>query len=388
MILLNGGKVMTMAGAVIDGGKVLVGDDGRIAAVGRDIEVPAGAEVLDCSGCIVTPGIIDAHTHVGMQESTLRWEGNDVNEAMKPLTPDMRAIDSIYPDDEELELSLKNGITAACVAPGSANVVGGTSVAIKLHGSCIDDMVIKDPVAMKAAFGENPKNIHGQSGRSPRTRMSVASLLRGLLARTVRYAEDLEEANNSEKGKKPAYDPELEAMLPVIRGQIPLKVHAHRDYDMLTALRIAREFGIRLTMEHCTEGHLIVDKLLEAGFPVQVGPSLGHKSKPELREKSFATPGILQKAGLQVSIITDSPVIPLHHLPLCAGLAVREGMDEYEAWKAITINPAKTLGIDDRVGSLEVGKDADIAVFSGNPLREIQAYARYVLVNGCVVVSN
>ena len=248
-------------------------------------------------------------------------------------------------------------------------------------------MLIKDPVAMKAAFGENPKSLHGQAGRSPRTRMSIAALLRNLLTKTIQYAKELDEAEEDSSKKKPSFDPELQAMIPIIKRQMPLKVHAHRDYDILTAIRIAKEFNIILTLDHCTEGHLIVDKLKEAGFPVLVGPSLGSKSKPELRDKSFATPGILQKAGLQVCIITDSPVIPLHHLPLCTGLAVREGMDEEEAWKAVTINPAKVLGIDDQLGTLAKGKVANIAVFCGNPLRDIQAKAKYVLVDGKVVVN-
>ena len=386
MILLTGGTVKTMAGADIVDGQVLIDGD-KIVAVGKKVRVPRGTEKIDCKGCIVTPGLIDAHTHVGLHESSLRWEGNDVNEGLKPITPDMRALDGAYPNDEELDSSLKAGITAACVTPGSANVVGGTACVIKLYGNCIDDMLIKDPVAMKAAFGENPKSLHGQAGRSPRTRMSIAALLRNLLTKTIQYAKELDEAEEDSSKKKPSIDPELQAMIPVIKRQMPLKVHAHRDYDILTAIRIAKEFNIILTLDHCTEGHLIVDKLKEAGFPVLVGPSLGSKSKPELRDKSFATPGILQKAGLQVCIITDSPVIPLHHLPLCAGLAVREGMDEEEAWKAVTINPAKVLGIDDQLGTLEKGKVANIAVFCGNPLRDIQAKAKYVLVDGKVVVN-
>ncbi len=324
-----------------------------------------------------------------MLESSLRWEGTDVNESIKPATPDMRAIDGTFPYDEEIRNALEAGITAACITPGSANVIGGTACVIKLDNdkNCIDDMVIKDPVAMKVAFGENPKGAHGQAGRSPKTRMCIAAVLRNMLAKTMQYAKEIDEAEKDSTKKRPAFDPELEAMLPVVRRQIPLKAHAHRDYDILTAIRIAKEFNVMMTLEHCTEGHLIVEKLKEAGFPVQVGPSFGHKGKPELSEKTFATPGILQHAGLQVSIITDSPVIPLHYLPLCAGLAVREGMDEEEAWKAITINPAKVLGIDDIMGSLESGKVANISVFSGNPLRDIQAKARYVFVDGKMVVK-
>ena len=388
VLLLYGGTVKTMIGPDIEDGQVLV-KDGKIAAVGKKVKAPRNVQKLDCTGCIVTPGLIDAHTHVGLHENSLRWEGTDVNESIKPATPDIRAIDGAFPDDEEIHNALEAGITAACITPGSANVIGGTACVIKLDNdtNCIDDMVIKDPVAMKVAFGENPKGCHGQAGRSPKTRMCIAAVLRNMLAKTIQYAKEIDEAEKDSTKKRPTFDPELEAMLPVIRRQIPLKVHAHRDYDILTAIRIAKEFNVLLTLDHCTEGHLIVDKLLEAGFPVQIGPSFGHKSKPELSEKTFATPGILQHAGLQVSIITDSPVIPLHYLPLCAGLAVREGMDEEEAWKAITINPAKVLGIDDTMGSLEQGKVANIAVFSGNPLRDIQAKAKYVFVDGNLVVE-
>ncbi len=386
MILLTGGTVKTMVGPDIEEGQVLIDGD-KIVAVGKKVRVPRGTEKINCKGCIVAPGLIDAHTHVGIHECSVRWEGDDVNETIKPITPDIRALDGIYPSDEELDAALKSGVTVACVTPGSANVVGGIACAIKLYGNCIDDMLIKEPVAMKAAFGENPKGLHGQAGRSPKTRMAIAALLRNLLMKATQYAQDLDEAAEDSSKKKPTFDPELQAMIPVIKRQIPLKVHAHRDYDILTAIRIAKEFNIRLTLDHCTEGHLIVDKLKEAGFPVQVGPSFGHKSKHELRDKTFATPGILQHAGLQVSIITDSPVTPLHYLPLCAGLAVREGMDEQEAWKAVTINPAKVLGIDDQFGSLEVGKVGNIAVFEGNPLRDIQAKAKYVLVDGKVVVN-
>ena len=389
LLLLYGGTVKTMIGPDIKDGQVLV-KDGKIVAVGKIVKAPRNAQKLDCTGCIVTPGLIDAHTHVGMHESILRWEGADINESFKPVTPDMRAIDGAYPDDEEIGNALRSGITAACITPGSANVIGGTACVIKLYENnrhCIDDMVIKDPVAMKVAFGENPKGAHGQAGRSPKTRMCIAAMLRNHLAKAMQYAKEIDEAEKDSTKKRPSFDPELEAMLPVVRRQIPLKVHAHRDYDILTAIRIAKEFNVLLTLEHCTEGHLIIEKLKEAGFPVQIGPSFGHKSKPELREKTFATPGILQHAGLQVSIITDSPVTPLHYLPLCAGLAVREGMDEQEAWKAITINPAKVLGIDDMMGSLEPGKVANIAVFSSNPLHDIQAKAKYVLVDGEVVVK-
>ncbi len=381
MLLIRGGLVKPLSGPDLPGGQVLI-DGGRIAAVGTDLSVPEGTEVWDASGCVVTPGLVDAHTHIGLDEEAIRWEGADYNETSDPVTPHMRGIDGINPQDEAFRLALQGGVTAAVTGPGSANVIGGTFVAIRLAGRTADEMVLKDPAAMKAAFGENPKGCYGQQGRkAPVTRMGVAALLRETLEKTRRYAEEIAEAEADSTKKRP-YDAKLEAMLPVIRREIPLKCHAHRADDMLTAIRVAEEFGIRLTLDHCTDGHLIADILAEKGYPVLVGPSLGNKSKFELKNKTFATPGILYRAGLEVCIITDAPVIPLYHLALCAGLAVREGLPEDAAWRAITLNPARVAGVADRIGSLEAGKDADIAVFSSDPLHDIQAVAKQVFVCG------
>ena len=381
MLLIKGGTVKTITHGDIEDGEILI-DDGKILAVGKGLEVPEGCEVFDAAGKLVTPGLIDGHTHIGLDESAIRWEGADYNEMSEPVTPEMRGIDGLNPIDEAFQLALKGGVTTAVTGPGSANVMGGTFLALKLYGNCVDEMVIRDPVAMKVAFGENPKWVYGQNGKKkPVTRMGIASLLRETLSKAKRYAEDLEAAEKKDE-KKPSYDFRMEALLPVLRKEIPLKAHAHRADDILTMLRIAREFDVDVTLDHCTEGHLIVDQLVKANKPVLVGPTLGGKSKYELKNKSFVTPGILSKAGLEVCIITDAPVIPLQHLPLAAGLAIREGMDEEAAWRASTINPAHVAGIDGRVGSLEAGKDADIAVFDGNPLREIQAKAVQVFVNG------
>ena len=381
MLLIKGGLIKTITCGDIPDGEILI-DEGKILAVGKALDVPEGCEVFDAGGKLVTPGLIDAHTHIGLDESAIRWEGADYNEMSEPVTPEMRGIDGLNPIDEAFPLALAGGVTAAVTGPGSANVIGGTFLAVKLYGNCVDEMVIRDPVAMKVAFGENPKGVYGQNGKKkPVTRMGIAALLRENLSKAKNYAKELETAEK-EGGKKPAYDFRLEAMLPVVRKEIPLKAHAHRADDILTMLRIAREFDVDVTLDHCTEGHLIVEQLVKAGRPVLVGPTLGGKSKFELKNKSFATPGILAKAGLEVCIITDAPVIPLQHLPLAAGLAVREGMEEEAAWRAVTINPAHVAGIDSRVGSLEAGKDADIAVFDANPLREIQARAVQVFVNG------
>lgn len=381
MLLIQGGTVKPIAGPDIENGQVLV-DGGKIVAVGRDLPVPEGTEVFDATGCLVTPGLIDAHCHIGLLGEAVRWEGDDVNEMSNPLTPEMRGSDGINPLDESFRLALEGGVTTAVTGPGSANAMGGTFCALKLKGTCVDEMVIRDPVAMKIAFGENPKGCYGQNGgKKPITRMAVAALLRDILTRARRYAAEVEEAQADATKKRP-YDAQLEALQPVLRREIPLKAHAHRADDILTALRIAREFDVDITLDHVTEGRLILPQLVAAGKPVLVGPGLTAKSKFELRDLSFETPGVLDEAGLQVCIITDAPVIPLYYLPLCAGLAIKAGMKEESAWRAITLNPAQVAGIDSRVGSLEPGKDADIAIFEGNPLRDIQARTRRVYVSG------
>lgn len=377
MLLIQGGTIKPITGEDIPDGQILI-DNGKILEIGKNITVPGDCEVFDASGMLVTPGLIDAHTHIGVHESAVGWEGVDCNETSDPVTPELRAIDGINPMDESLSLALSGGVTTAVTGPGSTNVIGGTFLAMKLRGTCVDDMVIRNPVGMKAAFGENPKGYYGQQGRKkPVTRMGIAALIRQTLTRAGQY-----EKNRNDPSKDCPLDLQMEAMLPVIRKEIPLKVHAHRADDILTALRIAKEYDINITLDHCTEGHLIIDQLVKAQKPVLVGPSLSSKSKFELKNKTFSTPGILAKAGLEVCIITDAPVIPLEYLSFYAGLAVRYGMDEKDAWRAITINPARVAGIDNLVGSLEPGKDADIAIFSGNPLREIQAVPVQVFVNG------
>ena len=381
MLLIRNGHIRPITSPDIACGEILV-DEGKIIAIGEHVDAPADVQIIDAQGMLVTPGFVDGHCHIGMHEEASRWEGNDTNEYSDPVTPQVRAIDSINPLDEAFGNALRGGVTTAVTGPGSANVIGGAFCAMKLHGDCVDDMLIKEPVAMKIAFGENPKGAYGQNGKkAPVTRMMTAALLRENLKKAQRYMEEVDAAEKDENQKRP-FDMKMEALLPVMRGEIPLKSHAHRADDIMTSIRVAKEFGVKITLDHCTEGHLIVRHLAEFGAPVLVGPSFGSKSKQELKEKSFATPGILEKAGLNVSIITDAPVIPLYYLPLCAGLAVREGMSYEGAWKAITINPARVAGIDGRVGSLEVGKDADIVLFSGDPLKDIGARAKLVLVNG------
>ncbi|HJA36623.1 MAG TPA: amidohydrolase [Firmicutes bacterium] len=385
MILIRNGLVKTMAGPDIENGQVLL-DGGKIVAVGKEVNAPADAQVIDATGCLVTPGLIDGHCHIGMEEAAIGFEGTDGNECTDPLTPQVRAIDAIQPMDETLAQAAAAGVTTAVTGPGSGNVVGGTFVALKMHGSRVDDMVLKYPVAMKCAFGENPKRVYGTQKKMPMTRMGTAALLRDLLARTVEYDEAKKAyAADPKNNKKPAIDVKLEAMLPVIHKEIPLKAHAHRADDIFTALRIAKEFDVDITLDHCTEGHLIVDELVKEGKGVLVGPTMGDKSKFELKNKSFETPKAMNEAGLTMCIVTDAPVLPLEYLSLCAGLAVNAGLDEQEAWKAITINPAKITGLSDRVGSLEVGKDADVAIFRGNPITDLQYTTAYTIINGEIV---
>ena len=380
MILIKNGHIKPMVGQDLENGCVLIDDNGKIAAVAAEIEAPAGATVIDAAGRLVTPGCVDAHCHIGLDNEGMGWEGHDYNEITDPITPHLRAIDSINPQDEAFGLALQGGVTSACTGPGSANVVGGTFVAMKLSGIRIDKMIIKNPVAMKCAFGENPKRCYGQGAKkSPMTRMGTAALLRELLFKSKRYLEDKEE------GKNPAFDMKLEAMIPVMKGEIPLKAHAHRADDILTSIRIAKEFGVNITLDHCTDGALIAGELAEEGRSAFVGPTLGNKSKIELRNKSFTTPKALHEAGVPISIITDAPVIPLQYLPMCAGLAINSGLDYEEGWRAITINPAVQTGIGDRVGSLEPGKDADVVIWTADPMVTLGAESYTTIVDGKIV---
>ena len=380
MLFITNAYIKPMVGADIPNGSLLISDEGKIVALGEDLSVPADAQVIDAGGRLVTPGCIDAHCHIGLDNEACGWEGKDYNEIVDPITPQMRAIDSINPLDESLPNALRGGVTSACTGPGSANVVGGTFTSIKLAGKRVDKMIIKDPVAMKCAFGENPKRCYGQNGKkAPMTRMGTAALLRELLFKTRRYMED------KAAGKNPGFDMKLESMIPVLEGKIPLKAHAHRADDILTSIRIAKEFGVRITLEHCTDGALNADELAEERNWAFNGPSQGSKSKIELMNKSFTTPAVLHEAGVKICIITDAPVIPLQYLPMCAGLAVNAGLDMEEAWKAITISPATAIGIADRVGSLEPGKDADVVIWTADPLTTVGGEAWKTIVDGKIV---
>lgn len=335
-----------------------------IKEIAPDLSPVGEEEIIDAAGLRIYPGFIDAHSHLGLDNYGMGYEGHDYNEMNDIVACHLRALDSFNPLERGVRFALEGGVTTVGTGPGSANVLGGTFIAVKTHGHCVDDMIIKDSVAMKCAFGENPKRCYQSKGDS--ARMTTAAKLREMLFNAQDYLKRKESAED--ESKLPKFDMKMEALIPVLKGEIPLKAHAHRADDICTAIRIAKEFGVKMTLEHCTEGHLIPDVVLRSGFPAAVGPTLTNASKIELCNKTFETPGVLDRAGVQVSIITDSPVIPQQYLPLCAGLAIKAGMNPFSALKAITINPAKHLGIEDRVGSLEVGKDADIVLTDGDPM--------------------
>ena len=358
-------------------GDILV-EDGKIRAVGEGLEIPEGTQIIEAEGLQVYPGFVEAHGHIGLDGYGIGYEGMDYNEMNDIISPQMRGIDGVKPLDPALPMAAAAGVTCVCVGPGSANVLGGTFTTIKTVGRRVDDMVVRDNVAMKCAFGENPKRVYRDKKDS--SRMTTAALLRETLFKAGEYLEK-KEAAGDDLSKRPAFDMKMEALIPVMKREIPLKAHAHAAEDIFTALRIAKEFQLKITLEHVTEGHLIVEELAAENVPLAVGPTLTSASKFELRNKSWVTPGRLAAAGCQVSIITDSPVIPQEYLPLCAGLAVQAGMDPFAALQALTINPARHAGIADRVGSLEAGKDADIVIMDGCPF-EVSSRVKHVLIDG------
>jgi imidazolonepropionase-like amidohydrolase len=385
MLLIKNGYIKTMSFGDIEKGQILV-ENGRIKDVGKILEAPEDVKIVDAEGCIVTPGLIDAHCHLGMWEEGIGFEGADGNEMTDPVTPHLRAIDAINPMDISFQEAREGGVTTAVTGPGSANVIGGTFAAIKTYGKRIDKMIIKDPVAMKIAFGENPKRVYDDQHKAPSTRMGTAAILRETLFEVKKYIEEKEKAMQDPE-ESLDFDMKMEAMIPVMKKKIPLKAHAHRADDIFTALRIAKEFDLDITLDHCTEGHLIAEELIEENKFIIVGPSLSGRTKFELKNLTFETPKILNEAGLKMAIMTDSPVIPLQYLSLCAGLAVKAGLSEEEAWKTITINAAEIAGISDRVGSIEKGKDADIVIFKGNPLLDISHEVKMTIIDGNIVYN-
>lgn len=380
-----GGKIMTMAGKEYEEGVLRI-LNGKIAAVGDKQSVsvkPAKDErVIQLDGAWVMPGIIEAHCHMGITEEKKGMEGDDCNETVDPITPYLRAVDAINTMDAAFGDAVRAGITAAMIGPGSSNVVGGQFALLKTHGRRVDDLVVKAPAAMKVAFGENPKVNYSGQGKSPSTRMATAAMLRReIFEAGVYLARKERAAENSENFEE---DFTKECWIPVLRGEIPLKAHVHRVDDIFTAIRIAKEFGLHMTLDHCSEGHLIAEELAEEGYPAIVGPDLASRSKIEVQNMAFKTAGVLSKAGVLTAITTDHPVSLIQSLPICAGMAVKAGLPMEEGWKAITINPAIICGVADRLGSLEVGKDGDVAIFDGNPM-EVFTETLYTIIDGEVV---
>ncbi|NLG89234.1 MAG: amidohydrolase [Clostridiaceae bacterium] len=370
--------------SMIENGYIHI-DGGIIKEIGPMANCPQDTDIIDAKGRYVLPGLVDAHTHIGLFEDSVGFEGDDGNEAIDPVTPQLRAIDGIYHADRSFDEARQWGVTTVVCGPGSSNVICGQFAALKTYGRSVDEMVFKQPCALKVAFGENPKSVHIEKNRMPSTRMTTAAILREQLYKAKEYMDNWEEyRKNPDEKDKPEFDIRLEALIPVLKRELIMKVHAHRADDILTALRIAEEFNLDITIDHCTEGYMISDILRQKNVKVILGPLLTDRSKIELRNQSIEAPGILSKEGIPVAIMTDHPAVPIQYLLLSASVAVREGMAEEDALKAITINAAKSAGIDDRVGSLEPGKDADIVIFSGYPF-DYKTKVDMTIINGKVV---
>lgn len=374
MLLIQNGLLYTMERDGPIRGDILI-NEGKIAKIAESISPGGVSEVFDAAGLNVFPGFIDPHSHIGIAEEKKTLQGDRSNEGTNPITPCMRAIDAINPMDSAFHNALATGITGVMAGPGSANPIGGQFAFIKTHGRCVDDMTVMAPAAIKTAFGENPMTNYGMNGNMPSTRMGTASLIREELTAAKQYFTGQDTAGSSFA---------MECYRELFAGKIPLKAHVHRADDIFTAMRIAGEFGLDLTLDHCTEGHLIAHEIAQRGYPAIVGPSLASRSKDEVSLSDFKTPGILQKAGVLVAITTDHPVSRIQYLPLCAGLAAKEGMGKWEALKAITINAARICRVEHRLGSLKEGKDADIAIYKGDPLC-IESSAVVTIINGKTV---
>ena len=369
-------------GNLVPNGYVAVSGD-KIAKVGPMEECPDHweGETLDARQGHILPGFIDAHCHLGMFGDALGFEADDGNEATDPCTPHLRAIDAVNPLDRCFEEARQAGVTTVLTGPGSANPISGQFAAIKTTGKWVDAMVVQAPAAMKLALGENPKCVYNERHETPVTRMATAAIIRENLAKALEYGEKLERAAEDEEEDKPDYDAKLEALLPVVRGELPVHIHAHRADDIATAIRISKEFGLKCVIVHGTEAHLIPELLVQEGVPVITGPCLGDRSKPELANMTIESPAVLALHGVKTAICTDHPEVPVQHLALCAAMAVKGGMNPEAALAAITINPAQIAGIDNRVGSLTPGKDADIVITSGHPIN-LFSRVQTVLIGG------
>ena len=380
MLLLKNGLIHTMTQEVFSG-DILI-DNGKIVSVGATLSGDC-AEIIDLGGRFVLPGLIDAHCHIGMWEDGMGEEGADGNEMTDPITPELRAVDGLNPFDPCFKEARDAGVTTVVTGPGSANVIGGQFAALKTFGRSIEEMTLRDPIAMKAATGENPKGVYTEKKVAPTTRMAIASLFRSTMTDAIEYEKGM-----AKEEDKPDRDIAMDALLPVINRELTVKIHAHRADDILTGLRLAKEFNLKVTIDHCTEGYMITDvlkdRLIEQGAGIIIGPLLSERSKIELKNLSFSAPRVLEEAGIPFAMMTDHPVIPIQFLPVQAGLAVREGLSEETALRSITRYAAEIVGISDRVGTLEAGKDADIAVFDGHPF-DYRTHCVLTLIKGKIV---
>lgn len=379
-LLITNAKIYTMEGRPIENGW-LETENGVIKALGEGKAPEPCGDTFDADGGILLPGFIDAHTHIGMMEDSLDFEGDDVNEDTDPSTPQLSAEDAVNPLDRCFDDALSAGITTVVTGPGSANPIGGRLIAMKTYGRRVDSMIVKSPVAIKFALGENPKSCYHSNHETPVTRMATASIIREQLYKAQKYLEKIESSEVDEDVDEPDFDYKCEVLIPLLRREIQAHFHAHRADDIFTAIRIAKQFNLDYVIVHGTDGHLITEELANEHARVLSGPFLGDRCKPELHNQTPRSPGIMSHAGLEVAIITDHSVVPIEYLPLCAALAVKFGMDYTQALRAITINPAHIVGIDDRVGSLAAGKDADFAIFDGDPLI-LNSNVKFVAVNG------
>ncbi len=381
-LVITNAHVVPVEGEPFDG-MVLV-EQGQISALGPEVSVPEGAEVVDAEGQWVVPGLVDAHVHLGVWEEGEGWAGQDTNEMTDPVMAAARALDGINPREQGFDDALGGGITSVNVNPGSGNPIGGLTVALKTYGRYVDEMVLRNPSGLKAALGENPKRVYGDQKKTPATRLGVALVLRKAFTEARNYAEKSRRA--SDEGEYAEGHLVNQALVQVLNREIPWRQHCHRADDIATAIRIAEEFGYQLVLDHGTESYLIADLVAEKQVPVLYGPLIVSRSKVEVRERTAAAPGILDRAGVKVSIITDHPVVPIEHLVTQVAMAVKEGMDRDAALRAVTINPAEVMGVADRVGSLAVGKDADLVLWSGDPL-DLQSRALRVWIEGQEVYS-
>jgi imidazolonepropionase-like amidohydrolase len=373
-----GARIYPISGTVLPKGTILW-KDGKLVAVGPEVELPPDTQIIPGDRLSVTPGFIDAHTHLGIMEEIYQWEGDDVNEISDPVTPALRALDGINPFDIGFQDALSGGVTTVMTGPGSANVIGGMSLVMKTAGPNLDSMILNPQAGIKVAFGENPKRVYAEQKKMPYTRMGIAALLRQTLVEAQDY--QMKREKDLEDGEVTQRDLGMEALMEVLEGQIPLRAHAHRADDMLTAIRIAEEFNVDLLIEHATEGHKLIPLFQKRQVPVVVGPTFSSRAKVEMKELSWKTAVDLTASGILTALTTDHSCTPIQYLTLCAALCARYGMPEAEALKAITLNPARILKLEDRLGSLDPGKDADLVLLDGHPL-DVRSRVRLVFVNG------